>query len=187
MQEAIKRRAKQYSIGEKAKRFVRFIYYKILRIQASPEMIARGCAIGIFFGCMPIIPMQTTLSLFFAMISSSSKTGAALGTLITNPVTIFPFYYSYYKIGGYLLGTDVRFSISNFNIIDLIESSPDLCKAMLLGGFLVAVPFAIVTYFLVLRLIHTYQLRKQAYITKRELKKMEELRQSLEQDKENNL
>ncbi len=180
MKESIKRRVRNFTIMEKMQRIVRFVYYRILRIQASPQMIARGCAIGTFIGCMPLIPLQTALALFFSMITSSSKTGAALCTLITNPVTIFPFYYSYYKVGRYLLNSDITFSLSNFNIIELIKYSPELCKAMLLGGFIVAVPFTIASYFIVLYLINAYHNRKQAFIAKRELKKMEDLRQSLE-------
>ncbi len=180
MRETLRRKVRNFTIIEKMQRFMRFVYYRILRIQASPQMIARGCAIGTFFGCLPIIPLQTTLSLFFAMLTSSSKTGAALCTLITNPVTIFPFYYSYYKVGSYLLKSDITFSLSNFNILDLIKHSPELCKAMLLGGFIVSIPFTIASYFIVLSLIHTYQIKRQKFIAKKELKKMENLRQSLE-------
>ena len=60
---------------------------KIVREKASPEYIARGWAIGMFFGCLIPFGFQLICSIPAAFILKGSKIGATLGTLLTNPVS----------------------------------------------------------------------------------------------------
>jgi len=65
---------------------------KILREQATPEFIARGWAIGMFYGCAIPFGFQLILSIPTAIMLKGSKIGATVGTFITNHFTIFFIY-----------------------------------------------------------------------------------------------
>jgi uncharacterized protein (DUF2062 family) len=71
----------------------------------SREGIARGAAIGLFFGFL--VPIgQIPLAAMFAILLHANLPMAALSTLVTNPFTFGPVYYFAYKLGAFLLGTD---------------------------------------------------------------------------------
>lgn len=65
---------------------------RISRDKAPPEFVARGWAIGMFYGCTIPFGFQLILSIPTAILLKGSKIGAALGTLITNHFTIFLIY-----------------------------------------------------------------------------------------------
>jgi uncharacterized protein (DUF2062 family) len=58
----------------------------------SPERVAAGWALGMFVGCAVPFGMQLVISVPLAVLARISKIGASVGTLITNPVTIFFIY-----------------------------------------------------------------------------------------------
>ena len=60
------------------------LYSKIVREKASPEYIARGWAIGMFYGCFAPMGTQLLLSIPTAFLLRGSKIGATLGTFLTN-------------------------------------------------------------------------------------------------------
>ena len=62
---------------------------KILREQATPEFIAKGWAIGMFYGCAIPFGFQLILSIPTAIVMKGSKIGATVGTFVTNHFTIF--------------------------------------------------------------------------------------------------
>ena len=65
------------------------LYSKIVREKASPEYIARGWAIGMFYGCFAPMGTQLLLSIPTAFLLRGSKIGATLGTFLTNHFTVF--------------------------------------------------------------------------------------------------
>jgi uncharacterized protein (DUF2062 family) len=65
--------------------------------------VAKGAAIGVFFGFM--IPIaQILLAAIAALMMRANITVAALCTLVTNPFTFPPVYWLAYKIGSFILG-----------------------------------------------------------------------------------
>lgn len=64
----------------------------MLRERKPPSFIARGWAIGMFYGCTIPFGFQLMLSVPTAMFLKGSKVGATLGTFITNHFTIFVIY-----------------------------------------------------------------------------------------------
>ena len=65
--------------------------------------VAKGAAIGVFFGFM--IPIaQILLAAVTALMMRANITVAALCTLVTNPFTFPPIYWLAYKIGSFILG-----------------------------------------------------------------------------------
>lgn len=69
--------------------------------------VAKGAAIGVFFGFM--IPIaQILVAAIAALMLRANITVAALCTLVTNPFTFPPVYWLAYKIGSFLLGTSAK-------------------------------------------------------------------------------
>lgn len=68
------------------------VYRRTVTEKASPEFIARGWAIGMFYGCLVPFGLQIFLSVPTALWLKGSKTGAIFGTFITNPFSVFVIY-----------------------------------------------------------------------------------------------
>ena len=56
---------------------------KILGEKATPEFIARGWAIGMFYGCAIPFGFQLILSIPTAILLKGSKIGATIATFVT--------------------------------------------------------------------------------------------------------
>ena len=72
------------NVGQWIRKKSRKVYLKIVREKATPEYIARGWSIGMFFGCLIPIGGQLFCSIPTAFLLKGSKIGAVLGTFITN-------------------------------------------------------------------------------------------------------
>jgi len=82
----------------------------ILHERRPPEFIARGWAIGVFYGCTIPFGFQLILSIPTAIFLKGSKIGATVGTFITNHFTIFVIYPAQHCAGNKVLelfGRDV--------------------------------------------------------------------------------
>lgn len=90
----------------------RFLREKIVdpirRAQGSPESIARGSAIGVFFALTPTVGVQSLLVTACAVPMRANLPVALVMCWITNPVTLIPFYFAYYWTGAWLLGVPME-------------------------------------------------------------------------------
>jgi uncharacterized protein (DUF2062 family) len=80
---------------------------KLLAIRDTPEAIAGGVAIGIFFGFIPLFGLKTLSAIFFAWLTRSNIIAAVLaGTLHDVLLPFMPMIYRWeYDIGYWLLST----------------------------------------------------------------------------------
>lgn len=146
---------------ERLKRFTRYWYLRLVRIQATPHNIAIGLAAGVFAGLLPILPFQTVVGIAFAFVVRGSKIAAALGTWVTNPANWVPFYLLCYKIGKAVVPFDVPpFRPSEIEMSQMLEVGWKFFVAMTAGGLIMAVPGSIVTYFVGKKCITSYQTRR---------------------------
>ncbi len=143
---------------------------RMVREKASPEFIARGWAIGMFYGCTIPFGLQLALSIPTAFILKGSKIGATVGTLITNHFTIFIIYPVQCWVGNRLLGGDLSYDqikaalkgvLTEQSWGSLLQLGWDLAGAFLLGGFLLAAICVPLTYFGVLNYVRRFRSRKQ--------------------------
>ena len=81
-------------------RIIQYYRLRLLTIQATPRQIALGCAVGIFAAFLPILPFQIILGVFLAYMLGASKSAAAIGTLVSNPLNTIPLHMLYYQIGA---------------------------------------------------------------------------------------
>ncbi len=147
------------------KRLIKFYYIKFIRLKGDPRTIARGIAIGIFIGITPTIPFHTIALLVFVPIFRANLIAAFLASiLICNPLTYFPQYYLSWLIGNLLTPTDLSWErisevmkivFSDAGMIDKFNSftqlGTDTVIVLGVGGFVLATPFAIASYYLSLK------------------------------------
>ena len=78
---------------------------KLLAIRDTPEAIAGGVAIGVFFGFVPLIGFKTILAIFFAWLTRSNIVAAVLAATAHEILfPVMPLVYRWeYDIGYWLL------------------------------------------------------------------------------------
>lgn len=82
---------------------LRFIKTRILHIDDSPERIARGIAVGLFAGWLPLMGLHIVLGLLFAAVMRANKAMAVLFVWVSNPLTAVFIYYPCYWVGRFIL------------------------------------------------------------------------------------
>ena len=145
------------------------MYIKIVREKATPEYIARGWAIGMFYGCLIPFGFQLICSIPTAFLLKGSKIGATVGTFITNHFTIFVIYPAQCYVGNKIMGGNLTFAATKQVMKDLLEKQNydallalgwDLVIAFFIGGALLTAVMTPVTYIFVKRLVAAFQARK---------------------------
>ena len=144
------------------RRTIRYYWLKIIRLQGDPHVLARGVAIGIFIGVTPTIPFHTILAIALALLLRGSKIAALLFTVIvSNPLTFFFQYYFSWRLGTLLTFRNLSWG-KICSVLDLIATHAsfqetimalgglgrDAIWVMLVGGVILALPFATIGYLL---------------------------------------
>jgi uncharacterized protein (DUF2062 family) len=127
------------------------------------EVVARGVAIGLFVGVIPIIPFQTLLALFLCIFFRGNFAIAFLATWISNPITIVPITYFTYYIGTLILGKNGAFVVHDYTLdfsnLHVFWSSftawfYQFGKAFFVGLPIISIGAALIGYFLVTLIWH---------------------------------
>ena len=83
----------------------RVLLRSILALDDSPHAIALGASIGIFVGLTPSVGIQTILILAVVFLTRPffyfNGTAAMATTYISNPLTMGPLYYFWYRLGAW--------------------------------------------------------------------------------------
>ncbi|UCE54016.1 MAG: DUF2062 domain-containing protein [Desulfobacterales bacterium] len=140
---------------------LRRVYERFVKIRGQPREIALGFALGIFIGMTPTIGIQIPIAVFFAAIFKWSKISAAFGVWITNPLSA-PFIYSItYIVGSKLLGLKAPVTLPDelawAVIKQMVSSAPRILGALTIGGILIGLPLAILSYYLSFAAVNKYQ------------------------------
>jgi uncharacterized protein (DUF2062 family) len=131
----------------------------LMTMADAPHSIALGSAIGIFFGFTPLWSLKTLLSIAVAWICRCNKIAAAIAVTV-HDVLIFvmpAIYFAEYKVGCWALHRPppahrIRF---HFGLYDYLHWNVFLKVVWpaFIGSLFLAVPSAVVVYFLMRMLI----------------------------------
>ena len=131
-----------------------------------PEDVAAGWALGMFVGCAVPFGLQLVVSVPLAMMMRVSKVGATLGTLLTNPVTIWFIYPAQtWLVNKALFGGSL--SLSNLMDVEwtweaVRKLGAEAMASFFLGGLFLAIVLTPITYFAVKRIVVSHRARKEA-------------------------
>jgi len=107
--------------------------------------IARGISIGLFFGLTPTVGFQTLLVLPCCLLFRANFPLAFAATWVSNPLTMGPLYYSWNRIGNWLLAETAETSGSDSTLSFLLAESEQL----VIGSLIFAIPACIISYWVV--------------------------------------
>lgn len=78
---------------------MRFVKFRILHIDDSPQRIARGIAVGLFIGYLPLVGLHMLLAFVLAKLIRANKAMAVMWVWVSNPLTFVIIYYPCYRVG----------------------------------------------------------------------------------------
>ena len=136
------------------------VYRRFLKIRGNPHEIALGFALGLFVGMTPFMGFQKPIAIFFAAIFQWNKISSAAGVWISNPLSAPVIYGITYFVGANMTGLSLSQNFTGFNeitIFGLMNSTPEVLIAMILGGIIICIPIAITGYFFSFSAVKRYQ------------------------------
>lgn len=136
-------------------------YDRLIKIRGHPREIALGFALGIFIGFSPTVGFQMAIAIFFAALFKWNKVSSAVGVWISNPLTI-PFIYGLtYLVGAKIMGirnaNHLSGHLNELAIQSLLSKAPEIIWALIIGGVIVGLPFAIAGYYFCYSAVQRYQ------------------------------
>ena len=153
--------------------YFRRLREKMVHDPLPPEDIAAGWALGVFVGCAVPFGLQLIISIPLALMMRVSKIGATLGTLITNPVSIFFIYPAQtFVVNRLLFGgslTYSRLAETEWTWAAVRRLGAEVMASFFLGGFLLAIVLTPIAYFFVKRIV----VRTRALRAKRKARMLE--------------
>ena len=134
---------------------------RMRQLEGNPHYIALGMGVGIFISMTPIIPLQTIVAVTLAFLVRGSKSAAALGTWLSNPLTIPLVYYVDYKLGCVLLNCQTAAeNIAFDSFSQLMGLGLEVTSAMLLGSLVLGLILGVIAYFVTFRVFSS--IRRQS-------------------------
>ncbi len=128
-------------------------YIRLFKLSGHPREIALGFALGILVGMTPLMGIQMTIAAFLASLLGWNPISAAMGVWITNPVTAPAVYGVTYLLGANVLQrlTNIYFPPRLYwrDMMKILHASPQIFLALFVGGMLIGVPLAILSYYVV--------------------------------------
>jgi len=156
-------------MGEKLKKALSFRFYlqKLTELHESPDRTARGLALGVFIGFLPIIGFQVIVAVTIALLTRASKVAAAVGTHVTNPWTTIPILILDYYVGCFVLGKRVCTPHVDFGSFGaLLNSGKEILIPMFVGGLILGSIFSVLSYFGMKRLLQRKVEQVKGYVKK---------------------
>ncbi len=138
-----------------------------LALNEDEEKVAKGLAVGIFIGTIPVVGVHTISAILVASILGYNRLAAAIGTYIpTNPWSTIPLFILEYYIGRLILrilGIKLTCKSLNFtlkNPSQLLKLGKTIYIPMLVGGIFLAFIFAILGYYIFIYILKKTKIEK---------------------------
>jgi uncharacterized protein len=137
------------NLGRRVRHSVLAWLGKLLAIRDTPEAMARGLAVGFFFGVSFLWGLQIVLAVLVAHLLRGNKVLAAALTAVSNPLTSLPLYGLCYWLGQLVIGGHAAFpDLSQLTTVSsLLALGPRFFLAMLVGSALLGLVGGLILYF----------------------------------------
>ena len=153
----------------------KYYFLKLLRLRGTPHSIAMGAAIGVFIGLTPTIPFHTIMILAITVLTRTSVIAALItSVLVCNPLTYIAIYYFSLLLGNIVTPFSLNWEKIK-TVLDVVLSDGSLeariqpllslgyeaTILMMTGGIVLALPFAVLTYYSCLFLVVSYRRKRR--------------------------
>ncbi len=153
---------------ERFKRWLKLLYYRILRIDDPPERIARGAAIGVLMGVLPTFGVGGFLSIGIAFLLKANKAAAVLGSFIVNPITS-PFFWTLSAvIGSFIMREDSSTILSRIKQDGILASAGWVWFVYMVGNVIISAVCTAFSYYMVKAAIIRHRKKKEEKRLKRQ-------------------
>jgi len=151
-------------------KWVKKLRTRFVRLKGPPREIALGFALGLYVGMSPTMGIQMAIAVGLASLFKWNMIAAATGVWISNPLTAPILYGSTYFVGKSLIGivnhpAQPLPNPETMTLWGLIERTPHVLWAMVLGGLILGVPVAMVGYHMSYQAILQYRKRLKDRVT----------------------
>jgi uncharacterized protein (DUF2062 family) len=155
------------SMGHRA--MARYVLLRVIRLAENPHKVALGVAVGVFVSWTPLLGLHNLLIILICWLLGASILAGLAAALVGNPWTFPLMWWGSYELGNRLLGTrhvDVVKVFEGMTLDRFWHHLWPLLKVVFLPVGLGAVPLGLVSaglcYWLTLKLMKTYHLRRAA-------------------------
>ncbi len=155
------------------------VYYwrRLMRVRATPHEIALGCACGVFAACTPFLGFQMIIAGLIAALLRVSVPAALIGTFIGNPLSWPAIWSASYVAGAWMLGQDPMLAATQItdgaralgwaqatpvppSLEETLVNLSPLWAPLLLGGLIVGLLAAAMSYYPTRHAVRVYQTRR---------------------------
>jgi hypothetical protein len=148
---------------QKLARLPRYYFLRVKRLKGDPEYLARGFALGVFMGNLPLVPQTILLIPVTIALQASTVAGIISSVIVNNPFTVTVQYYLAWKIGSFILpgrGSMAHLEqmlrvVAEQGLLDGLAAIGrlgfDTLLVLQIGGVLMGLPMALISYVLVRR------------------------------------
>jgi uncharacterized protein len=142
---------------------------RLLAIRDTPEAIAGGVAIGVYFGFAPLFGFKTLLAIFFAWLSGSNILAALIAGVMHDLILpVMPLIYIWeYDFGYWLLSSPHHWprSLPSFHLDrfswQIWSTLLSVGRPLLVGGVIAPLPFAGLAFLITRRIIARHQRKRR--------------------------
>jgi uncharacterized protein (DUF2062 family) len=145
---------------------------KLLAIRDTPEAIAGGVAIGIFFGFTPLLGLKTAFTIILAWLTRSNIIAAVIASAAHDILFfLMPAIYLWeYEFGYWLLSRPhhwperlPKIPLEGLSVRAWLNFLGGVGKPLLVGGVICAAPFSPLAFFLTRGFVAHHQRKKHAH------------------------
>jgi len=164
---------------------LRFVKFRVLHVNDSPQRMARGIAAGFFVAYLPPFGLHIPLAFLMAQLIRANKALAVIAVWLSNPLTFAILYYPSYRLGRVVSSFfrpkpqveldqieamisqtfSLSHMLSNFFTADYWKQAAEVFAKVgletLIGGIILGVLVALVGYWISYYFIIGYRTRQQ--------------------------
>lgn len=154
------------------KRWMRYVWHRVSRIQDTPHRVAIGVACGALASFTPYMGFHFILAGVLAWLVGGSLLASAFGTAVGNPFT-FPFIWlASFNLGNVVLGRGTVEKLPVHPSFEVLMHRPmellgPLLLPMTIGGIVLGTAAAALLYWPVRYVVGVYQVRRRAKLEAR--------------------
>ncbi|MGH9793507.1 MAG: DUF2062 domain-containing protein [Candidatus Acidiferrales bacterium] len=142
-------------------RLFRYAYLRLVRVNATPERIGRGTALGIFLGVFPTFGLGPPLATLGAGMVGANRAAALLSSFACGPLTPFTWTAALFA-GNALVAEEWRIARELIASGGKVEIMQRFFATFMIGNIAIGLALAIAGYFAAWWLAHRYRQRKFA-------------------------
>jgi len=157
---------------DKFKQKMREGWTRLHQIKDAPHSVAGGVAIGIFWGFTPLTGFKTLFSMGTAWAVRCSRLAAVIAVTFHDILLpVWPVVLRWeYQLGYWILSHPHQFppklTHTHLHIAELFRwKTLEILKPLMLGSCIIGLPVALVSYYVVERLLERYESKHHRHLT----------------------